>query len=126
MGASHDQTCPLLPNPNLRVQIIEFTFTHDRFTDQAIKTKRDKYKPLITAIKEQGWKVNPLISLRPELGAPSTHKSIKTLKTLKSPPKKHYYKNQGKMSTTLPSNISHALSLRKDVDNMQEPIKPPT
>lgn len=26
-----------------------------------LKTKQDKYNPLISAIKEQGWIVNPLI-----------------------------------------------------------------
>lgn len=76
-GASRDQTCPLLLDPNLTVQVIQFTFTHDRFTYQAIKTKRDNCNPLITAIKAQGWKVNPLIIIILGSGAPSTHKASK-------------------------------------------------
>jgi hypothetical protein len=39
---------------NKMVQIIEFTFTHDRFLDQAIQTKEDKYTPLINSIRAQG------------------------------------------------------------------------
>ena len=76
-GASHDQTCPLLLDPNLTVQVIQFTFTHDRFTYQAIQTKRDNYNPLVTTIKAQGWKVNPLIIIIPGSGASSTHKASK-------------------------------------------------
>lgn len=50
-----------LQAPNLEVQIIELAFTHGGFTNQAVKTKQDKYNPLISTIKEQGWIINPLI-----------------------------------------------------------------
>ena len=54
---------PNMPSPNLTIQMIEFTFTHDRYMDQAIKTKQDKYNPLVTAIKANGWLVSPLIAI---------------------------------------------------------------
>ena len=41
--------------PVLTIQIIEFTFTHDRFLDQAIQIKEDKYNPLVGAIRAHGW-----------------------------------------------------------------------
>ena len=66
-GATQEQNGPFLPTPNLAVQIIEFTFTHDRFTSQAIKIKQDKYDPFISTIEEQGWLVNPLIIITVEV-----------------------------------------------------------
>ena len=42
------------------IWIIKFTFTLDRYTNQHIANKKDKYNPLIEAIKTQGWKVNSL------------------------------------------------------------------
>ena len=41
-GATQEQTGPLIHAPNPTVQRIEFTFIHDRYMDQAIKTKHDK------------------------------------------------------------------------------------
>ena len=38
---------------DLTIQIIEFTFTHDRFLDQAIQTKEDKYNLLVNTIGAQ-------------------------------------------------------------------------
>ena len=60
-GATQEQDGPFLHALNLAIQIIEYTFTHDKFIDQAIRTKQNKYNPLISAIEEQGWIVNPLI-----------------------------------------------------------------
>lgn len=62
-GATQEQTGPLIHAPNPTVQTIEFTFIYDRYMDQAIKTKQDKYNPLITAIKANGWLVSPLIAI---------------------------------------------------------------
>ena len=42
---------PTNPNHNFCIQMIEFTFTHDRCIQQATKTKYDKYHPLIEVIK---------------------------------------------------------------------------
>lgn len=48
-----------MPTLDLSIQIVEFTFTHDRYTTQAIQAKTDK-NPLIDKIRAQGWIVNPL------------------------------------------------------------------
>ena len=53
-GATQEKTNMFLQTPNLEVQIIEFTFTIDRFTDQAIKPNKTNTTPLISAIEEQG------------------------------------------------------------------------
>jgi hypothetical protein len=60
-GAPQEPPAPYTPNPEPTIQPIELTFTHDRYTNQAIKNKQDKYNPLIDAIKAQKWQANPLI-----------------------------------------------------------------
>jgi hypothetical protein len=46
----------------------------DRFMDQAMNTKHDKYSILIMANKEQGWVVKPLIVIAAKVRALCTHK----------------------------------------------------
>jgi hypothetical protein len=53
-GVAYEQNGPLTCTLDLTIQIIEFTFTHDRFLDQAIQTKENKYNPLVDAIRAQG------------------------------------------------------------------------
>ena len=51
-GATYEQW-PTLPTPDLIIQIIEITFTHDRFLDQALQMEEYKYNSLIDAIRAQ-------------------------------------------------------------------------
>ena len=53
-GATYEQNGPPIPTPDLTIQILEFTFTHDGFLDQAIQTKEDNYNPLVDAISAHG------------------------------------------------------------------------
>jgi hypothetical protein len=57
----HQSTPPLNPTNNLTVQFIEFTYTNDRFSQDTINNKTQKYQPLIDNINQLGWKVNPLM-----------------------------------------------------------------
>lgn len=59
-GATFEHLGLLFPTPNLSIQIIIFTFTHDKYIHQTLEIKQNKYNPLINAIQTQGWKVNPL------------------------------------------------------------------
>ena len=54
-GDAYEQNGSLIPTPDLTIQIIEFTFMHDRFLDQFLQTKEDKYNLLVDAIGAQGW-----------------------------------------------------------------------
>ena len=58
---THQSTPPLLPTDNLTIQLIEFTYTNDRFSQDIINKKIHKYQPLINDITQQGWKVDPLL-----------------------------------------------------------------
>ena len=60
-GVAYEQNGPLIYIHDLTIQIVEFTFTHDRFLDQAIQTKEDKCDPLVDAIRAQGRNIRPLI-----------------------------------------------------------------
>ena len=48
-------------NPNLTIQFIEFKYGNDRFSQEAIDIKIEKYQPLINDIKTLGWNIDPLI-----------------------------------------------------------------
>ena len=59
---NHTQT-PTSPSPTLTIQLIEFTYCHDRFPDQALIHKDIKYDSLLNTIQNNGWKTNPLITV---------------------------------------------------------------
>jgi hypothetical protein len=61
------QGLPYLSNPpdivdtSLTIQFLEFTYTNDRYPDDKITTKLNKYQPLLDNIQALGWIVAPLI-----------------------------------------------------------------
>ena len=85
-GATQNQSSPFLQAPTIDVQIIIYTFTHDRFMDQAIKIKENKYNPPLTTIKEQGWTIYPLIIITARVHVSTWTQSIKSLKPLSNYP----------------------------------------
>lgn len=90
-GATQEQNCPILLAPNLAVQIIKFTLTHDRFTNQAIQTKQDKWNPLTSTTKEQEWTINPLIIVTSGVQHRSIHtQSLELLGKPTLTPKTHH------------------------------------
>jgi hypothetical protein len=97
-GIAYEQNGRLLPTLDITIQIIEFTFTHDRFLDQAIQTKEDKYNLLVDTIRTQGWNIKPLIVITAWVREAIHTRSIKVLenptslikKTMnKHPPNSH-------------------------------------
>jgi len=61
IGLPHRGTPPQHPNDNIAIQYIEFTYCNDRFPQETITNKTNKYQPLLDSIAARGWKVNPLI-----------------------------------------------------------------
>jgi hypothetical protein len=57
----YQSTPPTFPADNLTIQFIEFTYTNDKFSQDTINNKIQKYQPLINNIIQQGWKVDPLL-----------------------------------------------------------------
>ena len=61
------QSLPYLSRPpdtidtSLIIQFLKFTYTNDRFPEDKITAKINKYQPLFDNIKALGWKVAPLI-----------------------------------------------------------------
>ena len=49
--------------PTRTIQLIEFTYCHDIFPEQALMHKNTKYDPLINTIQNNGWKTKPLITI---------------------------------------------------------------
>ena len=46
-GAEINQTIPLTPSSDYSIWIIELTLMHDKYTNQAIKSKHDQYNPFM-------------------------------------------------------------------------------
>jgi hypothetical protein len=60
-GLPYQNDPPTDIDPNLTIQLIEFTYCNDRFSPETLETKSRKYRPLIDSIVARGWKVDPLI-----------------------------------------------------------------
>jgi hypothetical protein len=65
------------------IQFIEFTYCHDIFPKQTLTQKHTKYDPLISNIKNQGWKTNPLITITTGVQGAIHEQSIDKLANLK-------------------------------------------
>ena len=85
-----------------------FTFTHDRFLDQAIQTKEDKSNPLVNAIRAQGWNIRPLIIITIGVRGGTHTRSIESLENLHIPTSIIIKKNEKH-----PPN-SHQITIRKN------------
>jgi hypothetical protein len=81
------QGLPYLSNPrdivntSLTSQFLEFTYTDDRYLDDKITAKINKYQPLIDNIQALGWKVAPLIVISTGVRGTIHIPSINNLKT---------------------------------------------
>jgi len=60
-GLPYHSNPPTNPNNNFTIYFIEFTYSNDKFLQETIDNKIQKYQPLINSIMAQGWTVDPLI-----------------------------------------------------------------
>ena len=60
-GLPYDAPPPNHIDSHLTIQFIEFKYGNDRFSQEAIDIKIEKYQPLINEIKTLGWNIDPLI-----------------------------------------------------------------
>ena len=125
IGAPKQAQPPLSPSPNHTIQLIEFTYCHDRFPEQAITHKHAKYDQLINTIQNTGWKTNPLITITAGVRGAIHEHSIANLTKLKIPKSsikilmKNIHQNAIKFLTYLVLN-------KRKLDNKQNPVPPPT
>jgi hypothetical protein len=85
IDAPNHTKLPILPSPNHTIQFIEFTYCHDRFPEQAYTHKHTKYDPLITTLRNNGWRANPLITITAGVRGAIHENSIEQLSNLKIP-----------------------------------------
>lgn len=64
-------TPPITPTSTNTIHFKEFTYCHDIFPTTVVNKKSNKYDPLVQAIRDKGWIVNPLITITAE----AIHKS---------------------------------------------------
>ena len=78
IGTPSQTQAPITPSPKVTVQLIEFTYCHDIFIDQALTHKHNKYDPLINTIQNRGWQTTPFITITAGVrGAIHEHSSNK-------------------------------------------------
>jgi hypothetical protein len=115
----HQSTPPPHPTYNLTIQFIEFTYTNDRFPQETINTKIQKYQPLIDDITQQGWKIEPLIVIttgaRGTTHAPSMKQMEQTFK-LPENMVKHTFRE---INTIAIQNASSILLHKRRIENNQ-------
>jgi hypothetical protein len=81
------QGLPYLSNPpdiintSLTIQFLEFTYTNDRYPEDKITAKINKYEPLLDNIQARGWKVAPLIVISAGVRGTTHVPAITQLKT---------------------------------------------
>ena len=118
-GLPHKNDPPTSPSDNLTIQFIEFTYCNDRFPQETIDNKTQKYQPLLNSIIELGWKVDPLIVITAG-GRGTTHNpSMKLLEINLNIPEtqiKHTFKEINTIA------IQHARSIirhKRKIENNQ-------
>ena len=118
------QTNTYITFPTSIVQFIEFMYCHDRFPDQALTHKHNKYDPLISAIQDKGWQTNLLITITTGVRGPIHEHSINKLAHLEIPKitiktfMKNIHQNAIKYLTYLVLN-------KRNLNNKQTPVTPP-
>ena len=68
-------------DPTLTIQFIEFTYTNDRYPEDKIAAKTNKYQPLLDTIQTLGWKVAPLLVISAGVRGTTHIPSIKKLQS---------------------------------------------
>ena len=106
-------------------KIIEFTFTHDRFIEQAIQTKeKEKYNMLTYVIKVQGWNMRSLITITAGVkSARNTHKKYRTPQKTTNPngTSKKNHENTHQFCIKF---LTYLVLNKRKLDNKQELILP--
>ena len=111
----------MAPTPITIVQLIEFTYCHDRFPEQAIMQKHTKYDPLINAIQNNGWKTNPLITITAGVRGAIHEHSIEKLNNLKIP--KANIKNLMKsLHHNAIKYLTYLILNKRKLDNKRSPV----
>ena len=124
LRAPNQTQTPILPSPNYTVQFIEFTYCHDKFPEQARTHKHNKYDPLITMIKNNGWKTNPLITITAGVRGAIHEHSIEQLTSLHIP-KTHIKTLMKNIHQNAIKYLTYLVLNKRKLDNKQTPIPPP-
>ena len=73
------------PLPTLTTRLIEITYCHDRYPNQALTHNHTKYGPLINTIQKQWMEDQPLITITTRVRRAIHEHSIKKLTNLERP-----------------------------------------
>ena len=124
IGAPNQTQTPMTPSPTRTVQLIEFTYYHDKFPEQALMHKNTKYDPLINTIQNNGWKTKPLITITARVRGAIHEHSVDKRTKLKIPETniKSLMKNLHQNAIRY---LTHPILNTRKLDNKQTPVPPP-
>lgn len=101
LGAPIGSYTPIPPDPSNNIQLLQFTYGHNRFPNNAIRVKSNKYNPLIQSLKNASWNANPFITITARVHGVIHEQSIdRNLEKLYTP--KRSKKNQWNAYTKSP------------------------
>ena len=85
IGAPNHTQTPISPSPTVTIQLIEFTYFHDKLPNQTLTHKHTKYNLVINTMQNNGWKTNPLITITTRVSGVVHEHFINELTNLKIP-----------------------------------------
>ena len=124
IGAPNQTQPPILPSPSHTVQFIDFTYCHGRFPEQARTHKHNKYDPLISTLRTNEWKTNPLITITAGVRGAIHKNFIEQLTNLKIP-KAHIKTLMRNIHQNAIKYLTYLVLNKRKLDNKQTPIPPP-
>ena len=109
--------------PNV-IQLIEFTYCHDKFHNNAHNEKTAKYNPLIQTLRTTRWQVNALITITAGVRGVIHEQPINELEKLQAPKSeiKTLMKNLHRIAIKY---LTYLILNKRKLDNKQPPIDPP-
>jgi hypothetical protein len=112
------------PSPKHTIQFIEFTYCHDRFPEQALTHKHAKYDPLNNTIQNNGWKINPLITITAGVRGAIHEHSIEKLTRINIP-KSSIKKLMKDIHQNAIKYLTYLVLNKRKLDNKQNPVPLP-
>ena len=101
------------------IQFIDFTYTNERFSQDTINSKIQKYQPLINDITQRCWKIDPLLVITAGARGTTHAPSMKQLKQTFKIPENHVKHTFKEINTIAIQYASSILLHKRHIENNQ-------
>ena len=121
-GLPYQAYPPTISESNLKIQIIEFTYSNDRFSPETITRKTKKYQSLINNITNREWNVESLIVITASTRATTHISSMKILEEKFKILKKTIRQTFSEINTIAIQHAMYIILHKKRLEN-NEPLQ---